>query len=133
MSQPGWFHRFGTGPGPVRWTPAAAPGPSSASVPHQHTPATASPPAGRFPIGQVNGNHPSDLTAFVGVATFTVIHGYLTYRVFGTGNAHGQHVTFHQHDLGRDGRFLRTWTITATPDGIVAETANMHSVTADGD
>ena len=121
MSQPGWFHRSGPGPGSVTWTPAGTTGSSSAALPSQHIPATTSPPAGRFPVGEVNGNRPTDLTAFFGVAAFTVIRGDLTYRVFGTGHAQDQHVTFRQQDLGWDGRYIRTWTITATPDGIVAE------------
>lgn len=69
----------------------------------------------------MNGNLPRELAAFHGVATFTVIRGDLTYRVFGTGHADGDVVCFRQQDLGWDGRYVRTWTITAVADGIVAD------------
>lgn len=121
MSQPGWFHRSGTGPGSVTWTPAGTTGGPSTPLPHQPTPAPTSPPTGRFPVSEVNGNPPTDLTAFLGVTAFTVIRGDLTYRVFGTGNADDNAVIFRQQDLGWDGRYIRTWIITATPDGLVAE------------
>lgn len=119
MSQPGWFHR--SGPGSVSWIPAGTTGSSSSALPRQQTSVTTSPPSGRFPVGEVNGNPPRELADFLGVAAFTVIRGDLTYRVFGTGHADGGAVTFRQQDLGWDGRYIRTWRITAVADGLVAE------------
>lgn len=84
---PGWFHRTGSGPGSLKWTPAETTEGTGSSPPPQHHPVTTTPPNGRFPVGQVNGDTPTDLAAFLGVATFTVIRGELTYRVFGTGHA----------------------------------------------
>ena len=115
----GWFHRTGPGPGSVTWTPAGATSGPSTPLPHQ--PTSTSSPSGKFPVQEVNGNPPTDLSAFLGVTAFTVIRGDLTYRVFGTGNAHDNVVIFRQQDLGWDGRYIRTWIITATPSGLLAE------------
>jgi hypothetical protein len=123
MSHPGWFHRTGSGPGSLKWTPAGTTEGTGSSPPQQHHPVTTTPPNGRFPVGEVNGNTPTDLTAFLGVATFTVIRGDLTYRIFGTGHATSGAVTFRQQDPNWDGRYIRTWTITTTPDGIHAQPA----------
>jgi hypothetical protein len=71
-------------------------------------------------VGEVKGRCPAQLDDFVGVASFTVTRGDLTYRVFGTGEQGAGVVRFQQQDLGWDGRYIRTWLITATSTGIVA-------------
>jgi hypothetical protein len=92
-------------------------------------------PAGPYPVGEVKGRYPAGLGDFLGVASFTVSRGELTYRVFGTGEQDADRVRFRQQDLGRDGRDSRTWLITATPNGIVADpdfSSGPGSLTIDG-
>ena len=86
---------------------------------------------GCYPVGEVSGRCPAGLEDFLGVASFTVFSGDLTYLVFGTGTPEDGGVGFPQQDLGRDGRVIRTWLITATPTGIVANPDPAASPRAD--
>jgi hypothetical protein len=72
-------------------------------------------------VVEVKGRHPTGLDDFLGVTSFAVMKDGLTYRVFGTGDLRTGMVRFQQQDLGWDGRDIRTWTITSTPHGIVAQ------------
>lgn len=102
--------------------------PNTAARTHQ-APTTGAPVAldffvtpGPYPVGEVKGRCPAGLDDFVGVASFTVIRGGRTYRVFGTGGELDAGVVrFGQQDLDWDGRDIRIWLITATPNGIVAD------------
>ena len=129
MTNTGWFHR--TGPdhrnGPLEWVPADA---GNDHHPHQQELAdhpqnlqmatNAAVQPGPYPVGEVKGRCPANLDDFIGVASFTVTRGGLTYRVFGTGEKGAGVVRFRQQDLGWDGRDIRTWLIIATATGIVA-------------
>ena len=64
-----------------------------------------------YPVGDVKGGCPAE---------FTVTRGDLTYRVFGTGEPVDGEVLFRQQDLGWDWWEIRTWLITAPPNGIAA-------------
>jgi hypothetical protein len=121
----GWFHRSGHTPGTLQWVRAKVTGhrqePPDVNGP-SHAAAPGSPvPPGPYPVGEVKGRRPVSLDDFLGVTSFTVIRGDLTYRVFGTGELDAGVVRFRQQDLGWDSRDIRSWTITAITGGIVAE------------
>ena len=61
-----------------------------------------------YRVGEVKGQCPAGLEDFLGVASFTVIHGNLTERVFGSGEQIAGAVRFRQQDLGGNGREVRT-------------------------
>ncbi len=129
----GWFHRSGTN-GEVLWatastetghaaTSADAPEPGvqlvAGSSPHL-LPVAPVPP-GPYPVAEVKGRRPGCLDDFLGVTSFVVVKGDVTFRVFGAGQIGNGIVRFQQQDLRRDGRDVRTWIITTTPHGVVAE------------
>jgi hypothetical protein len=129
----GWFHR--SDQGVLRWVPASRdtgrpagseadedPGPGLEPVAAQ-APSPVQGPAtrGPHPVVEVKGRRPAGLDDFLGVTSFAVMKGDMTYRVFGTGDLGSGMVHFQQQDLGWDGRNIRTWTIINTPQGIVAE------------
>jgi hypothetical protein len=129
MTQTGWFHRsrLGRGNGELQWVSADVSSnrtlpPDLIDPPQSLCVTVDSPvPPGSYPVGEVRGRGPAGLDDFVGVASFTVITGDRSYRVFGTGGRLDVGVVrFGQQDLGWDGRVIRTWLITATPNGIVA-------------
>jgi hypothetical protein len=142
-SHSGWFHRSGNEHGALRWVPAAkatgestgSAGDNSGSDALADEPTATendSPPlAGPYPVAEVNGRSPTGLDEFLGVTSFAVLKGDLTYRVFGTGQAATGTVRFQQQDLGWDGRDIRTWTITTTPRGIVAVPDDEHAILLD--
>lgn len=131
MTHTGWFHRsrLGRGKGELQWVPAAVSGnrtrpPELTKHPQQGAPVALDffVTPGPYPVGEVKGRCPAGLDDFVGVASFTVIRGGRTYRVFGTGGELDAGVVrFGQQDLDWDGRDIRIWLITATPNGIVAD------------
>ena len=130
-SHTGWFHR--SDQGALRWVPAsgnthrpARPAGSADLGPEPVATQALSPvqgpsTPGPYPVVEVKGRRPTGLDDFLGVTSFAVMKGDLTYRVFGTGDPGTGMVRFHQQDLGWDGRDIRTWTITSTPHGIVAQ------------
>jgi hypothetical protein len=129
-SHTGWFHR--SDQGVLSWVPAAGdtdrPAESAGSEhlgPKPVANKAPSPVQGAatpdsYPVVEVKGRHPVGLDDFLGVTSFAVIKGDLTYRVFGVGDLQTGMVRFRQQDLGWDGRDIRTWTITSTPHGIAA-------------
>ena len=127
MTSTGWFHRSGPNhrEGQLRWIPAVAenttrPTELSLQILDAFEAADYLVPPGPYPVGEVKGRSPAELSDFIGVTSFTVIRGDLTYRVFGTGEHHSGVVRFRQQDLGWDGRDIRTWLISTCPNGIVA-------------
>ena len=123
-SHPGWFHR--SGPGKVQWIPADGGGlrtrpPEPTRNQRNLTAAAAPVPPGPYPVDEVKGRPPAGLDDFLGVTSFTVLTGDLPYLVFGTGEQSADGVRFRQQDLGWDRKEIRTWLITTTPDGIVAD------------
>jgi len=130
-SHTGWFHR--SDQGVLRWVPASSDTresarPAEGADPGRELVADQAPspvhgPAtpGSYPVVEVKGRRPTGLDDFVGVTSFAVMKGDLTYRVFGTGHPGTGMVRFQQQDLGWDGRDIRAWTITSTTDGIVAQ------------
>ena len=130
-SHTGWFHR--SDHGVLRWVPASSDtGRSAGSVgsadlgselvaDQAPSPVPGPPTRDCYPVVEVKARRPAGLDDFLGVTSFAVMKGDLTYRVFGTGDHRTGMVHFHQQDLGWDGRDIRTWTITSTPHGIVAE------------
>ena len=127
----GWFHR--SDQGVLRWVPASnGTGRSAESAgsedlgPEPVTDQAMSPVQGPstpgcYPVVEVKGRRPASLDDFLGVTSFAVMKGDMTYRVFGTGDLGSGMVHFQQQDLGWDGRNIRTWTIINTPQGIVAQ------------
>lgn len=132
-SHTGWFHRSGTDQGGLHWVPASnGTGQSAGSARDGPVPdlvaggplipvELSSGTPGPYPVAEVKGRRPASLDDFLGVTSFAVMKGDLTYRVFGTGHPGTGMVRFYQQDLGWDGRDTRSWTITTTPHGIVAE------------
>lgn len=127
MTHTGWFHRSGPNhrDGQLRWIPADVENPARPTELDQQSPGAGQAPgyrvpAGPYPVGEVKGRCPAGLDDFIGVAAFTVIRAGLTYRVFGNGEQYSGGVLFRQQDLGWDGRDIRDWLITTSPDGIVA-------------
>ena len=129
-SHTGWFHR--SDHGVLRWVPASGDtGRSAGSVgsavgPELVADQALSPVQGPvtrdcYPVVEVKGRRPAGLEDFLGVTSFAVMKGDLPYRVFGTGDLRTGMVHFQQQDLGWDGRDIRTWAISSTPHGIVAE------------
>jgi len=108
----GWFHR--SDQGVLRWVPASSDTGRSAE-------SAGSEDLGPEPVTEqamspVQG--PSTPGCY---PVFAVMKGDMTYRVFGTGDLGSGMVHFQQQDLGWDGRYIRTWTIINTPQGIVAQ------------
>jgi hypothetical protein len=131
MSHAGWFHRDLHGSRQLQWVPADAPG-HPAAVSEMDTAAESSDrngngaevaqvPPGRYVVSEVKGRRPTGVDDFLGVTSFTVIRGDLSYRVFGTGELRGGVVRFRQQGLGWDGRDIRTWTVSATSTGVVVD------------
>ena len=137
-SHTGWFHR--SDKGVLRWVPASGytgrsagstagadlgPEPVAGQAPSPvQGPATTD----AYPVVEVKGRHPTGLDDFLGVTSFAVMKDGLTYRVFGTGDLRTGMVRFQQQDLGWDGRDIRTWTITSTPHGIVAQLIELRRI-----
>lgn len=130
-SHTGWFHRTDQG---VHWVPAsrdtgrsagsaAGPDPDPArDAGHKPSPARGSPEtANAYPVIEVKGRRPTSLDDFLGVTSFAVKRGDSTLRVFGTGHLGMALILFEQQDLVGHGRDIRTWIITTTDHGIVAE------------
>lgn len=77
-----------------------------------------------YPITEVDGHVPADLSDFLGETRFTLQQDALSLHVAGIGVQQSAKIRFHQKDLGPLGKDVRVWTITDNGyDGFVAEHA----------
>ena len=137
-SHTGWFHR--SDQGGLRWVPSSSDTGRSAGsaadadlalelvADQAPSPVPGPPTPGSYPVVEVKGRRPTGLDDFLGVTSFAVMKGDHAYRVFGTGDHGTGMVHFQQQDLGWDGRDIRTWTITSTPHGIVAQLIELRRI-----
>ncbi len=69
-----------------------------------------------YVVAVVDGQTPSELTDFEGLATFVIDTGQ-SYTVAGEGTAHGAAVRFHEKASDGVGKDVRVWSISRLDDG----------------
>lgn len=76
-----------------------------------------------YEVQDVAGNAPTDLTAFDGSTTVTVVGSTGVHVLRGSGSAHEDHARFYEKSEDGIGKDMRTWKITpADRGGFTAQT-----------